>query len=360
MASDYRSMSRKFALHGLAVEMACTVGSLREELGRLFAPFEVNDWPPGFAPITGNIHPYESAEVLRHLSPTATLIKMGDNLLELYQEGERFWLIDERWGLAEINLLKGQWRSWVLPHPTVDPVRCAEMAILWPMAQLLRAKGLYLLPAASVARDDAAALIISPFGIEPELSALMDAGFRVIGQRWTAIREEEGKIALLHLPGRAERDPRPRLRIAGGEAAARSWIDLADERSVCPALHAFCDRVLMIEPGRRLAAQMKEIGPADAMGTLRSAWPIVELHPYRRHGPLSGKLARRCRCFQVQLSRQPADMLDLLNTMDSSFHRPVQSSQLAEPIPLTRKIHVSHKSMSKVTVALKHPRRLAI
>src|SRR5581483_10770081 len=106
-----------------------------------------------------------------------------------------------RWGLSELNLLKGQFRSWVLPHPSIEPYRVFEMAVLWPLAQLLRAKGLHLLPGISVARSGWGMLLISPFSIELELSALVRAGFKVIGQHWTILREEDNRVAMLHLPG---------------------------------------------------------------------------------------------------------------------------------------------------------------
>jgi hypothetical protein len=38
----------------------------------------------------------------------------------------------------------------------------------------------------------------------------------------------------------------------------------------------------------------------------------VELHPQRRQGHMAGQLARRVRCFEVGLSRDPNDLRDIL------------------------------------------------
>src|SRR5687768_6042276 len=134
---------RRYAVHGSAVEVDCAVEAVGAQLDRLLEPFAVGGWPEGFAPAAGTVRPYEQAEVLRHLSPNARPMANAPQLMEIYEEGERFWLVDYRWGMAEVNLLKGQWRSWILPQPKLDPLRCAEMAVLWPMAQLLRARGLH-------------------------------------------------------------------------------------------------------------------------------------------------------------------------------------------------------------------------
>ena len=89
--------------------------------------------------------------MLRHLSPTAKPVAAMGSTMELYEEGERFWLIDDRWGLTEMNLLKGQFQSWILPRPAIDPGMIVQDAVLWPLAQLLRGKGLSLVPGISVA-----------------------------------------------------------------------------------------------------------------------------------------------------------------------------------------------------------------
>ncbi|MBC7773235.1 MAG: hypothetical protein H7210_12120, partial [Pyrinomonadaceae bacterium] len=87
------------------------------EVLRLLGDFSVSDLPATASPITGVIRPYESEDVLKHVSPGAVPLQSPDDLMELYHEDERFWLIDERWGMSELNLLKSQWRSWILPRP---------------------------------------------------------------------------------------------------------------------------------------------------------------------------------------------------------------------------------------------------
>src|SRR5262249_54224378 len=160
--------------------------------------------------------------------------------MELYEEGERFWLIDDRWGLTEMNLLKGQFHSWILPHPSIEPGAVVQDAVIWPLAQLLRVKGLSLAPAMSIVRDGWGMLILSHFNIEPELSLLVRNGYKVIGQQWTALREEDGRVAMLQMPGEVQRLPAPQLR-AGSIEQTSAWIDLTAETPGCAQNHAFCD-----------------------------------------------------------------------------------------------------------------------
>lgn len=121
---------RKFLVQGAALEIECGVsalaGPLDWALRRFLLPADKH-WPPTVAPLSGAIQPYELEAVTRHLSPTARRLSEGPltvshdaGPLEVYAEDERFWLVDERWGMAEVNLLRGQWRSWVLPEPTID------------------------------------------------------------------------------------------------------------------------------------------------------------------------------------------------------------------------------------------------
>jgi hypothetical protein len=226
--------------------------------------------------------------------------------------------------MVEVNFLRGSWRSWVLPRPQLDPVRVAEMAVLWPAAQLLRPRGLYLLPAASAVRNGWAFLLLCPFGLEPELTALARSGYKIIGQRWTAVREEEGRLALLHLPGVVERGLAPRL--GGATSVGAPWVDLNGQFLGSTQNHAFCDAVLVADAGRRAHTALTELGPADALHLLRQAWPIVELHPHRRHSPLPLKLSQQCRCAELQLSRGPTELLHLL---DSFRYAPRRASQVA-------------------------------
>jgi hypothetical protein len=303
---------RRYVVHGLGVEIDLDWAALAESADRLLRHFATDYFPPGFNAVFGQIRPYEQSEVLRSLSPTASRLDSASGLLEIYHENERFWLVDERWGLTEINLLKGQWRSWVLPHASMDPVQCVEHAILWPMAQVLRPKGLHLLPAVSIARSGWAALILTPFNIEPELRALIDAGFQVIGQRWTAMREEEGRISLLHLPGLVQPMTSPRLKHRHGAGEIGQWVDLVEEHPDSFRHHAFCDAVLLVEAGRRSESRLVPLSEPRARLCLRRDWPIAELHPSRKPGMLPAHLARQCRCAQMQLSREPGEIVSLI------------------------------------------------
>ncbi len=310
------AISRKYAVHGLAVELICDLPSVDEHSNYWLWPFEADVLPDGIACTSGTIRSYDSAEVMRHLSPSAVPVATPGQLIELYQEGERFWLVDDRWGLCEINLAKSTWRSWILPHPTLDPVRVAEMAVLWPLAQLLRPRGLFLIPAASAARGGFGLLILSPFNLEGELRALIESGYNLIGQRWTAIREDGGRIELLQMPGQIERESSPRLRDATLGPASR-WVDLTSEYCNIVQPHAFCDAVMVVEPGRRTSAHVTEMADQRATDTIRRAWPMTELHPFRKQGQLPMKLGQSSRCWQAQLSRRPEDLLVLLDSIRS-------------------------------------------
>lgn len=304
---------RKLAVHGPVIDLECAVPELEVAVESMLGCFAVPGWPEGFVPINGSIQPYDQVHVNRHLSSTARHLMRVDDLLDIYEEGERFWLADDRWGMCELNLLRGSWRSWILPAPRLDAIAIIEQAVLFPLAQLLRSRGVYLLPSVSVVRDGFAALILSPFSVEPELMALTTAGYRLIGQRWTAIREEDGRLALLHMPGRIERAITPRLRTSS----------LADDQNEIAMTslqgssqnHAFCDAVLVAEPGRRPKAHIHEHSQTDAIHLMRDAWPIIELHPNRRQSPLPGRLAQCCQIARLQLSRNPKDLLALLNSL---------------------------------------------
>jgi hypothetical protein len=313
-------------MHGAAIGISSAVKSLAPQIEHLFGDFRVKQWPPRVVPVTGTLWPFEQSHVLKHLSQTARRVATNCELLELYEDEERFWLVDDRWGIAEMNLLKGQWRSWVLPKPAIDATRVAEMAILWPMAQLLRARGTYLLPAASVAFADRSFLVISPFGIEPELTTLIRGGYRIIGQSWTAIREHDGRFALLNFPGQVERPIPPGMRLAGGDAAP-VWIDLMRAFAGVEQRQGWCDAVLIATPARRTTSNIRPLDRGAAAQVLRGAWPMFELHPSRRHGQLPARLAQKVPCYQLTLSRGPRDLLRILATLATPIREAVVRPQ---------------------------------
>lgn len=311
----------EFVVHGLAVDLACEVPLLNLPIHKALGEF-ASDFPEGFTPSVGSVCDYEESVVLRHLSPTATPVAATGSM-ELYEQGERFWLIDDRWGLTELNLLKGEFQSWILPNPTVDATQIVQHAVIWPLAQLLRAKGLSLVPAMSVSCEGWGMLILSPFNIEAELSAMVRSGYRLIGQQWTALREEDDRVAMLQMPGEVHRVPAPQLR-GGAIEQTPSWVDLRVEAPGCSQNHSFCDTVAIVAPGRRPLPAMRQINRSNAVVALRQAWPIVELHPQRKHSPIPVKLAAQCRAFETQMSRRPEDFLKLLDQMRYAQTRPIQ------------------------------------
>jgi hypothetical protein len=318
---------RRFAIHGLALELRCDLPGIMVEVEAMLGLFEVGSWPEGFTPIVGTVELFDADTVARNVSSAAVRFPSSHHSVELYKDCERFWLIDERWGMAELNLLRGTWRSWVFEHPTADATVCAEDAVIWPLAQLLRDKGLHLLPAISVARGGWGAMIFSSFGIEPELSALARNGYQIIGQRWTAVREEDGQVAMLHIPGWVERQSAPRLRYLGAEAQV-GRLDLTREFAGAFQHHAFCNVALITEPGRRPLAHLRDLSHSAAINVLKRSWPLVDLHPQRRAGQLPPKLALHCRCAELQLSRDPQDLLRLLEGI-----RPGPSKAKAAELP---------------------------
>jgi hypothetical protein len=121
-------------------------------------------------------------------------------------------------------------------------------------------------------------------------------------------------MELLSMPGQIERESSPRLRDATLGPASR-WVDLTSEYCGIIQPYAFCETVLIVEPGRRPNAHINEVTSQRASDLMRKSWPMVELHPFRKHGQLPLKLAQHSRCWQVQLSRTAEDLLVLLDSI---------------------------------------------
>ncbi|HWP39323.1 MAG TPA: hypothetical protein VNL70_00260 [Tepidisphaeraceae bacterium] len=313
---DLPATRMHFSIHGRGVELVCSAPTLLHPLQQMLGPFEDRlQRAPSGTPIVGTVGPYRQDQVLRYLSPAATRIACDTQATsELYQEAERFWLIDDHWGLCQINILKAQFRSWIIREPAIDAPEAVEQAVIWPIAQLLRPRGLWLVPSASVVRDGWGALLISTFSIEPELTALVRAGYRIVGQNWTALREHAGRAQMLAMPGYVHRPlGRTPMPPAAWQQAAGHRVDLTAEFCGCGSAAALCDAVILICPGRRPLPHLEPISPANALSALRRAWPIVELHPQRRPGLMPARLAQRCAVFSMQLSRNPRHVLDLLD-----------------------------------------------
>lgn len=304
----------RFSIHGLCVNLTCQAPRLLGAIDRVLGEFRISEAPGGIGAVTGTVRAYDADEVVKHLSSTATRVRGTTDQEEIYEENERFWLIDDQWGLCEMNLLKGQFRSWVLDESSAMPDvhRIIEKAVMWPLSHLLRPRGLCMLPAASVVRDGWGAMVLCAFSVEPELRALIRAGWRVVGQGWTALREERGKIAMLPMPGMAWRSTSI-LRASMGSTDDLQ-VDLTREFAGCRADRAGLDAVLLVAPGRRPLPELRHILPTNALGSLRRDWPLAELHPNRRHGQLLARIAQQCPIFDVQLSRNPRDILALMES----------------------------------------------
>lgn len=275
-----------FCLHGHAIAMVNEVPELNPALSAFLGGFEAQHLPDGISCVEAHLRPYVESEVLRHLSASAAHIPTSFPWIELYQDSDRFWLIDERWGLAEINFLRGQFKSFVLPQTSLSAVELLEGAFLWPLAQLLRPRGLHLLPATALARRDSGVLLLTPTRLPTVLRST-----KVIGRPWTALREEDGRVDLLRLPGMGE-NARP------------------------SQLHAYCDAVAVFSAA-----------PCDPtpLGLLRRHWPMLEIHPTRRGSTLAGVLAQSCRCIHAPPPQTAADWLRLLEVAFHSQPAPLQS-----------------------------------
>jgi hypothetical protein len=309
---------QRYSVHGLPLQLQVSYPILKQEIERLFNRFSVESAPAGSHWTSGAIKPFDMAEVSRNVSAGAMPMAGDRGLIELYSQDERQWLVDERWGMCRINLLKREWKSWILPRPALDPVRLAEAAVLWPMTQLLRMRGLQLVPAISVERQGWGALILAAYDIGPELARLIRAGYRVIGQRWTGIRKESGGLALLHIPGvvaaaGASKGAAVGAAMGAADRQPASWVDLTAANLWAGADRVICRSAFVIEPGRRVVARGRQLN--DGAGAIRRAWPIMELPTARRPGDLVSELARRCPCFLMQLSRRQDDFVQFLETV---------------------------------------------
>src|SRR6185437_11106953 len=127
----------QLAVHGPSVELQCELPGMQATIARMLAPFVVNEVPESLGLIRGSIRKYDQAEVVRRLPGAAQPLHRPGDLTEIYALDEYYWTIDDRWGISEINMLRGQWQSWVVDQPRVDPMRLFEGSVLWPLAQVL-------------------------------------------------------------------------------------------------------------------------------------------------------------------------------------------------------------------------------
>jgi hypothetical protein len=283
------------SLHGLGLSLHCehpvvcrAADAMLGHLAEAALPF------PAVA--QGEVCDYDGDSVLRHVSRDSIHVAADDAdghpLLELYRTptGDRWWLVDERWGLCEIDLVRSRWTSFVLPQPNLDGRRLVEQAIYWPMSHLLRRRGLHLLPAASFGETTAegrrvGALLLSPFDPQPEVHAAASAGFGVIGARWSALRLDNGRPMLLALPG--------------GDASL-------------PRVASAPAEVLMLaDPMRRQRPAATTLSGSETRRMLLHAWPMPTLGAT---DPMPGRLAETCVARRVRLSRDGTGLTQTLGT----------------------------------------------
>lgn len=249
--------------------------------------------------IRGLIYPFDSALVARSVRRSSNRVPTRDPLQEIYADNERLWLIDERWGVTEVNLLKRLWRSWV--RPNVDPSVMLDHAICWPMAQLLERRGTSLIPAVSLVRDGWGVLVLSPYDLTAELSRLTHAGYRVMGARWTAVHTSVAGVTLHR---------GPEAWSAG--VASPGTLTVGDPWFGCRAASSACDCVMIVQPTRRDRVAARSVGAATAHASLQNGWPM---YSGRRHAEFTQTLSRlvdRAHIVEAHLARNPNDLLDLL------------------------------------------------
>ena len=76
-----------------------------------------------------------------------------------------------------------------------------------------------------------------------------------------------------------------------------------------------CDAVVIVHSGRLTEASCSDLRPSDATAEIRRAWPIPDLHPTRVASPLPLRLAATSQCARVQLGRNPAGLVRLLDDL---------------------------------------------
>jgi hypothetical protein len=294
---------RRFDLHGVSVRIENSMEAMESSLDRFRAAFGSEGGGGGIAAVAGTIRPFDASEVLRNVMPQAAAVGRVDDLADVFGCDERFWVVDDRWGICQINLLKHQWRAWMLPDPVAGPARRIEGAVLWPLAQLLKSRGLELIPGTSIEKEGWGALILCSWNLAGEIRELEIAGYRVIGREWSAVRPREHRMQLLGMPELTGSDPRRKF-----EGACE------------------CSAVFIVEPARRAVTRGRPLGDAEASAALRRAWPMIELPPGRRRpAGAAVLLARRCRCMTMQLSKNEADFVEVI---ESSRRRTVGAKKV--------------------------------
>ncbi len=329
--------ARGWSILGVPLQVHSAVPSLDQSLLRWLSGFG----PPAKTPVATNaiqvyIYPFVPQQVLRALSPQARPIASDAADGDIYQDGERFWRVDERWGLGEIHLLKRTAQSWILPHTKIDAMQCASRAILHPLFHLLRGRGLHCLPAATLSRGGWTVLLIGKLDMEPEIRAALRAGYRLLGASWSTLSLQADGRPLVHLTHS------PMVNARG------QWIDWGQEFGT-PAgdLAACCDAVALIAPSRRSRPRWWALPAGQRTATLRRDWPIRELHPHKRSGQIAANLAAHCLIAQAELSSDPHAFLSLMDQWRSTSPAGLTST----PIRLAQSPRLGHPATAPLVLA---------
>lgn len=302
-------------LHGQAVDIRCSLPGLRQILLDLLGGLLVAELPDGFHSIDGRLDEYDDRSVARMVSGSARRLGAVGGLAELWGDGERFWMLDETWGICEINLLRRSWRACLLPRALNEPYRTLDHALFWPLSQLLVRNDMLLVPGASVIHGGRGVLLLAPFDLEPELHVYARSGQAVISQRWSSIRFDDGKPLLLTTPGRLERSMPPR-RGQSASTLGPNWYDLTGLFEAKP--YAWCDLVVVVDPARRSSGVVRSLRGGTGSTALRGAWPIPEILPGHACGRLLGSLAHHATVVRAEFSRDAGQLHSLLSRIESS------------------------------------------
>src|SRR5205814_9322718 len=87
--------SHNLSIHALGVDLCCDVPWLHRAIDSALGEFALGACSKSFAQTHGVIRLFEHSDVLRHLSTGAQLLFTNWPNLEIYQERERFWIVDE-------------------------------------------------------------------------------------------------------------------------------------------------------------------------------------------------------------------------------------------------------------------------
>lgn len=270
-------------LHGHGLTLACDDARLQQSADTLLAPFAERALPESFRRVEGVVRPLDPARWHARPSPEASRIAVADDLAEVYVDGPRLWLFDDRWGAVEVDLPRARFSAWTLPILRCSPLAALERAVLWPMARLLERRGSWLLRSAAIELHGRGVLIVSIFDAAAELVALLDAGARVVGQRWTAVGAET--------PPRARGLPGPSL-------TPRGWEDLTQGLPCLRREEVECADLVLIDQPRGRRCDAARLTPTDAARLL--ARITAGIDPGSRSP--AATLCRQVNCWRARLS----------------------------------------------------------